>query len=392
MSSPRVLLIYPPFGALSFPSIGLSLLKSQLVAAGIDCSIRYLNYDFLDRLPGDLIQRLAAFNGVSRRNEYSLGDWIFNGCVFAPEVTAHLDDRFRAYVREHGEDDDFIARCFAVKAHAPAFVEWAADTIPWDEYDVVGFHSIFSQTLAALALAGAVKARHPHLPTLFGGPSATGDMGIEVLRQFPQFDYVVQGEADRTIVPIIRGIVGGSDIGEIKGVMRRGAGVDLNGRPMLQINPIALVDDVDSLPRPDFDDFFARFRDHGYERVIDVFVPIENSRGCWWGAKHHCTFCGLNSNAMAFRRKRAETVYDELVGQSERYNIRSFACVDSILDMSYFDDLLPRLRDAQLGFRIFYEVKANLTRRHVNLLADAGWRVVSWDHRGHGDEPTGWRK
>src|SRR5581483_3022170 len=116
----------------------------------------------------------------------------------------------------------------------------------------------------------------------------------------------------------------------------------------------------------------ARFRNHGYERGIDVFLPIENSRGCWWGAKHHCTFCGLNSNSMAFRRKKADTVFDELVSQAARYKTRSFACVDSILDMAYFDDLLPRLRDSSLGLRLFYEVKANLSRRQLNLLADAG--------------------
>ena len=63
----RVLLIYPPFGALSFPSIGLSLLKSQLLRAGIQCEIRYLNYDFLDQLPGDFLQRLSTFDGISRR-------------------------------------------------------------------------------------------------------------------------------------------------------------------------------------------------------------------------------------------------------------------------------------------------------------------------------------
>ncbi len=361
----RVLLIYPPFGALSFPSIGLSLLKSQLLRAGIQCEIRYLNYDFLDQLPGDFLQRLSTFDGISRRNDYSLGDWIFNGCVFPADIAARLDDRFREFVREYGEGEEFIERCFGVKAAAPAFIEWAADTIPWHEYDVVGFHSIFSQTLAALALAAACKARAPQVITLFGGPGATGDMGAEVLAQFPQIDYVVQGEADETIVPIIRGLVAGEDITGLAGVMHRAG-------QAVQTNPIALVNEMDRLPIPIFDDFFARFRNRGYERGIDVFLPIENSRGCWWGAKHHCTFCGLNSNSMAFRRKKAETVFDELVSQAARYNTRSFACVDSILDMAYFDDLLPRLRDSSLGLRLFYEVKANLSRRQLNLLADAG--------------------
>jgi ribosomal peptide maturation radical SAM protein 1 len=182
----------------------------------------------------------------------------------------------------------------------------------------------------------------------------------------------VQGEADHTIVPIVRGVVEGSDIRQIKGVMHRTGDRTLLGAPIVRVNPIALVDDMDALPRPDFDDFFDQFRRREYAKILSVYLPIENSRGCWWGAKHHCTFCGLNSNSMAFRRKRAETVFEELVTQSARYDNRSFVCVDSILEMSYFNDLLPRLRDAGLGLRMFYEVKANLTRRQVQLLADAG--------------------
>lgn len=27
----------------------------------------------------------------------------------------------------------------------------------------------------------------------------------------------------------------------------------------------------------------------------------EASLGCWWGEKHHCTFCGLNGTTMKFR-------------------------------------------------------------------------------------------
>jgi radical SAM superfamily enzyme YgiQ (UPF0313 family) len=40
---------------------------------------------------------------------------------------------------------------------------------------------------------------------------------------------------------------------------------------------------------------------------------METARGCWWGAKHHCTFCGLNQNDMAFRAKSPQCAMDELV-------------------------------------------------------------------------------
>ena len=46
--------------------------------------------------------------------------------------------------------------------------------------------------------------------------------------------------------------------------------------------------------------------------------------------------------------------------------------VDNILDMRYFRDVLPRLRDRPLGLTLFYETKANLTKAQVQLLRDAG--------------------
>ena len=39
------------------------------------------------------------------------------------------------------------------------------------------------------------------------------------------------------------------------------------------------------------------------------------------------------------------------------------ATVDNILDMRYFQDFLPALAAEQLGLQLFYEVKANLSRR-----------------------------
>jgi ribosomal peptide maturation radical SAM protein 1 len=48
--------------------------------------------------------------------------------------------------------------------------------------------------------------------------------------------------------------------------------------------------------------------------------------------------------------------------------------VDSILDLEYFESLLPKLAAWDSGLRIFYEVKANLNRRQMEALGNAGIR------------------
>jgi ribosomal peptide maturation radical SAM protein 1 len=108
----------------------------------------------------------------------------------------------------------------------------------------------------------------------------------------------------------------------------------------------------------------------------DVEIPFESARGCWWGEKHHCVFCGLNASGMRFRAKSSARVLEELTHQARRYRTFRFEAVDNILDTHYLRDLLPRLAEETAGFEIFYEVKANLTRAQVKLLAEAGVRAI----------------
>ena len=101
-------------------------------------------------------------------------------------------------------------------------------------------------------------------------------------------------------------------------------------------------------------------------------IPIETARGCWWGAKHHCTFCGLNGTIMRFRSKSPQRVLDELAQQARRYRSCHFQSVDNILDMTYFKQLFPELVESDAGYQFFFEVKSNLSREQLRLLAQAG--------------------
>jgi ribosomal peptide maturation radical SAM protein 1 len=106
---------------------------------------------------------------------------------------------------------------------------------------------------------------------------------------------------------------------------------------------------------------------------------VETARGCWWGERSHCTFCGLNGATMTFRSKSPDRVVEEFTHLRDRYGVRSFSVVDDILDMQYFKSVVPMLAEAELGLELFWEIKANLTARHVRELRDAG---VIWVQPG----------
>jgi hypothetical protein len=105
-------------------------------------------------------------------------------------------------------------------------------------------------------------------------------------------------------------------------------------------------------------------------------IPFETARGCWWGAKHHCTFCGLNGQTMKFRSKSPQKVLDEIRSLASKYQCLNFYAVDNIIDTAYFTSVLPSLKDSGWNITLFFETKANLKRSDVKALAEAGVRII----------------
>ncbi len=94
---------------------------------------------------------------------------------------------------------------------------------------------------------------------------------------------------------------------------------------------------------------------------MQVWIPFESSRGCWYGAKSQCTFCGLHEIMQFRERTRPIQLLSELNfthWQPERYGEKHFFAVDLIMPRSYFKQLLPQLESMNSGWQIFYEVKA----------------------------------
>ena len=138
--------------------------------------------------------------------------------------------------------------------------------------------------------------------------------------------------------------------------------------------PQMQITDMDALPYPDMSDYFAMLA-----RSAPGVVPtmlMETSRGCWWGAKPHCTFCGLNGQTMTFRSKSAGRALDEIDALTRDNDCQLLSMVDNIMDMKYFRDLIPALADRTDIPSIFYETKSNLSRAQVRMLAKANIRIL----------------
>jgi ribosomal peptide maturation radical SAM protein 1 len=234
---------------------------------------------------------------------------------------------------------------------------------------VVGFSSVFQQTVASIALARRIKEAFPHVRTVFGGSNFDDEMGLEHLRATPWIDYAVVGEGDVALPELLVALSEEKPTERIPGVAsRRGGSVVFGGAQRL-------LEDLDQLPTPRYDEYFSRAEATGIlprTRARSTMLPFESARGCWWGEKHHCTFCGLNDDSMRFRSKSPVRVARELSELARGYGSFNFTAVDNIVDASYLKDFFPHVVDDGKDYKFFYEIKANLTREQIKGLRRAG--------------------
>ena len=371
-----VVLVSMPFAEVQRPSIALGLLRASLAETGVRGDVLYANLPFAETIG------LASYQALqSTPTDHLLGEWCFASHLFPAD--AARDEEYLDLVlevRSHGfpllleQRKDLM---LWMRAQSGAYLDRLAEGIVARGPRIVGCSSVFQQHCASLALLKRIRELKPDTVLLMGGANCEGEMGVETLRTFPWVDCVVSGEADGMFPELCRTLLEqGRDAdpaalppGAIsRAHLRNGASGGPPPRPVFR--------DLDALPVPDYDQYFEAVRDSTLSPMIRPGLLAESSRGCWWGEKSHCTFCGLNGTGMKYRSKSAARVVLELEELSRRYGIRSVQFVDNILDMSFFRTVLPKLAAAEEKYALFYETKANLKRADVRLLAEAGVRWI----------------
>ena len=367
-----VALVSMPFVSPFHPSLQLGLLKAIALQQGFPAATFHLHLA-LAKLLG-----LSAYSAIGQMRGKLLGDWLFSLEAFGDQAP-DPDNRFL---------DDFADGIDPILAAAelsrqklievrtrvvPAYLDGLMTSVPWHRFRVVGFTCTFQQSVASFALARRLKARHPKIITLFGGANFDGDMGREFVKSVEVIDYVVIGEGDETFPALLAALAQNSDPADVDGIAFRRQG------KVVATKPRAPFRALDALPTTLYDEYFERAEmlellSHSGRRSVDV--PVESARGCWWGEKHHCTFCGLNGGGMAFRSKSPERVIAELSEMASRYHNFRFSMVDNIIDNKYYHTLLKDISERRLVYELFYEVKANLGRQHIRQLRDAGVRRI----------------
>ena len=347
-------IIVPPFADLCRPSFGVHLLQAAAEQAGLRVRILYANLLF-SLLCGESLYNSICFLSY----EGMWGERIFAGSAFGLPPLGYETEKLReqlALLDNSKNADLTFERFAALERQAGPFCTFLGERLAALRLSVVGATTTFQQTAASVALLAQVKRARPEVITTLGGANCEGEMARGMASLDAPIDYIFSGECESAFPDFLRRAVAGQPL------------------PPERIVQGKACFNLDSLPEPYYEEYFAQIDNAmpSWREKQEVVLPYESSRGCWWGARHHCTFCGQNGETLAFREKSPDRMIAGARRLLQRYPTRNIRMTDNILPHSYFRTVLPRLAEELPPFRMFYEIKSNLKLEQVQLLRSAG--------------------
>ncbi|TWG07765.1 RiPP maturation radical SAM C-methyltransferase [Saccharopolyspora dendranthemae] len=359
-----VTLVNMPWASVSYPSLACGILKSAVERRGHSATVVDANLDFSEWMHHEMGTGLREYDFFSLDSYFQgCGDWVFTSALY--DDGAWRVEEFRA---AHGDDIEGALVDLCVRLHelVPDWISSYARRLAESAGSVVGFTTTFQQNAASLALARELKRIDPALRTVFGGANCEGPQGAAWHRNFEFVDFVVRGEGERAFPELLDRLAHGEGTQSVPGLCWR------DGSEVGATDPNASPLAPKEIVSPDFGDYFDRYPTFSVAAEVEPKLVVEGARGCWWGEKHHCTFCGLNGSFMEFRSKSPGRFHDELLDLATRHQVLDIYLVDNILDMSYFNTVLPKLEESGCDLRIQCEVKSNLRVDQMRQLVKSG--------------------
>ncbi len=353
----------------SFPSPAMSLLKSQMQAAGYDVKVVYWNFKFLPVIE-------HYWGGLTEEYEDHL--IYFLSPIFAYWALELNDTRSIKELHQYWNkvnkrntisEDSFLS-------HVRDNVSMLVNVIHQNLHDYnfekclfAGYYQKLFQMYGADIVAREQKKLYPKTTAVFGGID-TKDEALASMDNFPSFDYALWGEGEITLLncaSMLQGEMKKWDVGNL--VWRESDKLEISKSN----NKFVKLDDS---VIPDYSDYFE-------QATIDkkkIRLPIEGSRGCHWS---QCRFC-FHNEGTRYRRKSPQRISTEIRSQIEKYGIYQISFLDNDTigkDVNGFKDLLKELSCIKNDYPEFNITRAEVVTRSLNAdlirqMAQVGFKDV----------------
>ncbi|MGL1893226.1 MAG: RiPP maturation radical SAM C-methyltransferase [Spirochaetaceae bacterium] len=344
-----LLLIVPPFFSPELQSLGLHNLQACARKEGFSTDIKYVNFELARRL-GDNFKNFCVMN------YFQLGERIFAKAAWGDLVGEQFYDGLydfsdifdwdRNPVKFFDEQNQLtiaeLKKCEKIATSWLLDLEEQFKDLP---YKYVGISSSYEQINAGIALFKIIKRLNPEIITFIGGFNCEEEMakGIASLDSDRQYiDYIFSGESEISLINFLK------DGGSKNRIIRS-----------------ELLQDMNIIPDLDYSDYFNQLNFKTEHKLL----VMEHSRGCWWGEKTQCKFCGVGR--LQFRKKNFDRIKTELEN-AKKWGIKRLHMADLAMPDSHLTDLLPHLIDEDYGWEIYFEQKVSLNYEQLKLLKKSG--------------------
>jgi len=206
--------------------------------------------------------------------------------------------------------------------YAPTGIEANAEIALATNPELVGFSTTTCGFMEAVEMAGYIKARRPHIRTVFGNVHVSS-LGAPLLEHFPEIDYLCIGEGEGVMLDL----ADGKDPSTIDNLVYRDNGKVISNPRRSRIR------NLDDLPFPAYEKL-AGFP-HDYHLPLFSYekrhgATMITSRGC----PFTCSFCDRTVFEQLYRVNSAEYTYEHLKYLRDRFGVHHVNIYDDLFTAS----------------------------------------------------------
>lgn len=256
----------------------------------------------------------------------------------------------------------YVSAALKEAGHDVTVLDADLGTVSYDpkEYDLIGLSAKAGKSLRFILDHIKEIRETSETRIVVGGPLVTA-MPERWLKE-TQADYIIQGEGEITMVRLANAIANGNAYGEIPGL-----GFHVGKK--IKVNPIEYIQDLDTIPRPDFEAFdIEHYLSFMAPELTDRHITLFTSRGCPYG----CKFCS-RPFGVRWKGQSPKKVYSDLKYFVDKYKVKSVYFHDD--NFMYHENRVKEICKLIKPLNIKWGCEArahNIKKEIVRAMKDAG--------------------
>lgn len=245
-------------------------------------------------------------------------------------------------------------------------------------YDVICTGGLFTELVPITTVVDTAKRTQPEAKVVLGGALATADP--EFALENLDVDFLILGEGEVSMANLCIAIAHKSNFKDVKGIA-----FNENGELFRTPPPISLIEDLDSLPSPDYEGFEYGHYLNNHQGLEDTDLTVAGdekprmayvitSRNCV--AK--CTFC-YRLMTGGHRVRTIENTMQEIKYLIDKYGVNEINLIDEMFanDKKRIYDFCKGIKP--LGIRWQCQLRVGVIDKYVlEAMKDAGCHYISY--------------